>query len=244
MGGDCLNVGCVPSKCIIRSARAAASLQGAEDLGVKGDRPQVDFPAVMARMRRLRAKISPNDSAERFQKLGVDVFLGEGRFCRRANLAGGRKCALRFKKAVIATGAQEPLQPCDRWHRNRRLPDQRDCLFFDRSPSAASGHWRRSDRLRTGSSISAARQSGGAVSQKCPVAQQRRCLKPPRFCGSPCFKMAFAFGAKCRLAAGRVRRFEGKSNLLFKAAGEAKEQAIAVDEILIGAGRARLTLRG
>lgn len=105
MGGDCLNVGCVPSKCIIRSARAAVSLRDAEALGVKGDRPHIDFPAVMARMRRIRAEISPNDSAQRFQKLGVDVFLGEGRFVDGQTLQVGEK-ALRFKKAVIATGAR------------------------------------------------------------------------------------------------------------------------------------------
>jgi len=104
MGGDCLNVGCVPSKCVIRSARAA-NLRDTADLGVRSDRPTVDFPAVMARMRRLRAEISPNDSAQRFQKLGVDVFLGNGRFTDRQTLQVGDH-ALRFKKAVIATGAR------------------------------------------------------------------------------------------------------------------------------------------
>ncbi|MBW4657884.1 MAG: mercuric reductase [Drouetiella hepatica Uher 2000/2452] len=104
MGGDCLNVGCVPSKCIIRSARAAIP-QDREALGVMSDRPQVDFSAVMARMRRIRAEISPNDSAQRFQKLGVDVFLGDGCFVDGQTLQVG-ETALRFKKAVIATGAR------------------------------------------------------------------------------------------------------------------------------------------
>lgn len=106
MGGDCLNVGCVPSKCVIRSSRVIAELQQAEQFGVHV--PQgttVDFGVVMERMRRLRAGISHHDSASRFQNIGVDVFLGAGAFidADTIEVAGKR---LRFKKAVIATGAR------------------------------------------------------------------------------------------------------------------------------------------
>jgi pyruvate/2-oxoglutarate dehydrogenase complex dihydrolipoamide dehydrogenase (E3) component len=107
MGGDCLNVGCVPSKAVIRSSRAAADVRGAAEFGVRvPEGVDVDFPAVMERMRRLRSAISGNDSARRFQEdLGVDVFLGEGRFRGRdAVTVGGRE--LRFSRAVIATGAR------------------------------------------------------------------------------------------------------------------------------------------
>src|SRR5262249_47111697 len=55
LGGDCLNVGCVPSKALIAAARAAASARRAGELGVHVGTVEVDFPAVMARMRRLRA---------------------------------------------------------------------------------------------------------------------------------------------------------------------------------------------
>jgi len=80
MGGDCLNVGCVPSKALIRCAQAAAEVREASAYGV--DVPEgvrTDFARVMERVRRLRAEISPNDSVRRFQEMGVDVFLGEGR---------------------------------------------------------------------------------------------------------------------------------------------------------------------
>src|SRR5579862_1637900 len=66
MGGDCLNVGCVPSKCVIRSARLAGDLRTADQLGVRVADTHVDFAAVMARMRRVRAQLSVNDSARRF----------------------------------------------------------------------------------------------------------------------------------------------------------------------------------
>ncbi len=113
MGGDCLNVGCVPSKTIIRSSRAVADQNNASPLGVHPTSPpQVDFVSVMARMRKLRAQISPNDSAQRFKNLGVDVFLGAGRFKNDKEIEVDGKI-LKFKKAVIASGARalEPLVP-------------------------------------------------------------------------------------------------------------------------------------
>ena len=106
MGGDCLNVGCVPSKCVISSSRIMGQLAKAKPYGITVQEATVDFPAVMQRMRRLRAGISHHDSAQRFQhKLGVDVFLGLGQFTGedRIQVAG---TSLRFKKAVIATGAR------------------------------------------------------------------------------------------------------------------------------------------
>ena len=111
MGGDCLNTGCVPSKALIRAARAWADVRDAEGYGVEvPSGSTVNFPAVMDRMRRLRAGISKNDSARRFRDLGVDVFLGEGRFSSpdTVEVAG---TSLRFKKAVVATGARAAAPP-------------------------------------------------------------------------------------------------------------------------------------
>jgi pyruvate/2-oxoglutarate dehydrogenase complex dihydrolipoamide dehydrogenase (E3) component len=106
MGGDCLNVGCVPSKALISAARAAAAVRSADTFGIRVPcEPQTDFGAVMQRLRRLRSEIAPNDSVSRFAALGVDVYLGSGRFTGpdTINVAGQ---TLRFKKAVIATGAR------------------------------------------------------------------------------------------------------------------------------------------
>ena len=106
MGGDCLNVGCVPSKCIIRSSRVVADARDAHDFGVRlPGGIEVDFPAVMERMRRLRSRISGHDSSRRFSELGVDVFLGHGRFSGPDTVQVEGK-TLRFKKAVIATGSR------------------------------------------------------------------------------------------------------------------------------------------
>ena len=110
MGGDCLNVGCVPSKALLRAARAAADVRAAARFGVSVTGLNVDFTAAMARMRALRAGLSPVDSARRFHELGVDVFLGEGRFTGRDTLSVG-EATLRFSRAVITTGARATVPP-------------------------------------------------------------------------------------------------------------------------------------
>lgn len=110
LGGDCLNYGCVPSKALLRAARAAYDIQHAADFGVSVGNalrgaPMVDFPSVMARMRRLRAGLSRHDSAQRFTSLGVDVFLGSARFVGPQSIEVGGQ-TLRFKRCIIATGAR------------------------------------------------------------------------------------------------------------------------------------------
>jgi mercury(II) reductase len=106
LGGDCLNYGCVPSKTLIRASRAAADTVRAAELGVRvNGTVEVDFAAVMERVRKVRASISHHDSAERLTGLGVDVYLGEARFVgARAVEVDGQQ--LEFSKAVIATGAR------------------------------------------------------------------------------------------------------------------------------------------
>ncbi len=106
MGGDCLNVGCVPSKCLIRPSRLAFQMQNAKEFGLSPAQiPEDDFPNVMERLRKIRAKISHNDSAKRYTKMGVDVFLGEGVFSSENTVTVGEQ-VLRFNKAVITTGAR------------------------------------------------------------------------------------------------------------------------------------------
>lgn len=111
LGGDCLNVGCVPSKALIRCARAVADVRAAGEFGVRGiDGVQVDFPAIMERMRRLRADISPNDSAQRFSDLGIDVYIGDAKFTGPDTVEVAGK-TLRFARACIATGARAVILP-------------------------------------------------------------------------------------------------------------------------------------
>ena len=108
MGGDCLNFGCVPSKTIIRSARVIGEIWRGRELGISAEQVEIDFGSIMERMRQIRSEISHNDSAQRFQQLGVDVFFGEGQFTSNDTVTVGDRL-LKFKKAVIATGARASI---------------------------------------------------------------------------------------------------------------------------------------
>lgn len=105
MGGDCLNFGCVPSKGIIAAGRAAQAVREAGEFGVRAGEVQVDFAAAMERMRRLRAGIARNDSAERLRSAGVDVYFGRATFVAPDALeVDGRR--LVFARAILATGSR------------------------------------------------------------------------------------------------------------------------------------------
>jgi pyruvate/2-oxoglutarate dehydrogenase complex dihydrolipoamide dehydrogenase (E3) component len=105
LGGDCLNVGCVPSKALLRCAKAAASVRDAAEFGVHIDgEVSIDFGQVMARLRKLRAEISAVDSAKRYsEQLGVDVYIGRALFTGPTTVEVNGK-TLTFAKAVVATG--------------------------------------------------------------------------------------------------------------------------------------------
>lgn len=111
-GGDCLNVGCVPSKALLRCARAVAERRR-DDLGMPaatGSAASVDFASGMARMRRLRAEIAPVDSHDTTSKAGADMYVGKAVFTGPNELRVGEQ-TLRFRKAVISSGARAKVPP-------------------------------------------------------------------------------------------------------------------------------------
>jgi pyruvate/2-oxoglutarate dehydrogenase complex dihydrolipoamide dehydrogenase (E3) component len=112
MGGDCLNVGCVPSKGMLRAARALFDGRNSGEFGVLGGGGLgFDFGVAMERMRRLRSDISRHDSARRFRdELGVDIFIGPARFSGPDCVEVGDK-KLFFRKAAVCSGARAAAPP-------------------------------------------------------------------------------------------------------------------------------------
>ena len=111
LGGDCLNTGCLPSKAVIRASRVVAEMNHAEGFGVHlTGEVKVNFGQVMSRMRQVRASLSPNDSAQRFKDMGIDVFFGDARFTGPDTLEV-KDATLEFSKAVIATGSRPFVVP-------------------------------------------------------------------------------------------------------------------------------------
>jgi pyruvate/2-oxoglutarate dehydrogenase complex dihydrolipoamide dehydrogenase (E3) component len=108
MGGECLNTGCVPSKALLAAAKAAQAVRDAKYFGVDAE-PAIDFKRVHAHVRSVIDAIAPQDSAERFNKLGVEVIRGEARFFDRHTIIVDSH-EIRARRAVIATGS-EPAVP-------------------------------------------------------------------------------------------------------------------------------------
>ena len=104
MGGDCLNTGCVPSKSLIRAANLAADIGSASEFGIQVGSTQVHFSDVMARVRDVIKQIEPNDSADRYEAMGVDVRKGHAEIVSPFEVAVEGQ-SITTRNIVVATGA-------------------------------------------------------------------------------------------------------------------------------------------
>ncbi|MBW1807471.1 MAG: mercuric reductase [Deltaproteobacteria bacterium] len=232
MGGDCLSYGCVPSKCLIRSAQAAADARDIEKFGVKISGPvEVDFPAVMARMRRLRSELSHNDSVERFaNELGIDVFLGQGRFTGSRTLQVAGK-SLRFKKAVIATGARAFQLPIEGLAEAGFLTNESVFSLDDRPErmavigSGPLGCELAQAFARLGCQVT--------VLEKGPQILPREDRDAAQLVEKAMLEDGIEFVFDCRII--RVSTSGGEKKIELEC--QAKQQELLVDEILVGVGR-------
>src|SRR5438552_3676201 len=114
MGGDCLNVGCVPSKSLIRAAKLVHQARHASALGLRHTRVEFDFGDVMARIKRTIATIAPHDSAERYTALGAEVRLGQARIISPWSVEvrnGSTARTLTARAIVIAAGSTPVIPP-------------------------------------------------------------------------------------------------------------------------------------
>ena len=232
LGGDCLNVGCVPSKAIIRCGRAVFDANDAGRFGVRVDAPaQADFASVMERMRKLRADLSPHDSAQRFAKLGVDVFLGEARFASPDTIeVAGR--TLRFKRAVIATGARA-LEPA--------IPGLAEAGYL--TNETVFNLTQRPARLAVvgGGPIGCELAQGfqRLASQVTLLHKNEHLLDREDIDAATLMQKTFTregIALLLNATITRVKQSAGEKLIYYQAQG--KEETLAVDEILIGAGRA------
>lgn len=109
MGGDCLNFGCVPSKALIASAKAAYGQAHTSAYGVADVTPQIDYAAAIEHVAGVIAQIAPVDSQERFEGLGVTVIREWGQFVSPTEVQAG-DTTISARRIVIATGSS-PLVP-------------------------------------------------------------------------------------------------------------------------------------
>ena len=115
MGGDCLNTGCVPSKALIRSAKAADTMRHANKYGLESVPVKGSFAKIMGRVKDVIAKVEPHDSPERYRSLGVDCISGSASFVSPWEVEvthnDGRTERLTAKSIVVATGGRPAVPP-------------------------------------------------------------------------------------------------------------------------------------
>jgi pyruvate/2-oxoglutarate dehydrogenase complex dihydrolipoamide dehydrogenase (E3) component len=231
LGGDCLNAGCVPSKALVAAGRALAGARAASSLGVQGaEDARADFPAVMARLRAARARLSEHDSAQRLASLGVHVFLGQGRFSGPETLEVGG-ATLRFSRAVIATGSSPGGLPFRGLKETGYLTNKTVFNLNALPPRLAVlgtgplGCELAQAFARLGSAVVMVGRSGQIMTREDPEAASL---------------VAAALrqdGVDLRLNTGvDLVQARGEEKLLHLRAGD-RVEAVAVDEILVGAGR-------
>ncbi len=233
MGGDCLNVGCVPSKSLIKSARAAHHARQTGAFGIHTEGKVVaDFGAVMERVRRIRATISHADSAQRYQKeLGVDVYLGDAHFSSdtTVEVAGTQ---LTFSKAVIATGARAAKPETPGLEEAGYLTNETVFNLTDLPKRIAVlgggpiGCELAQAFLRLGSEVFLFQRGGQVLNREDPDAAAilRQALQ----------NEGMRLHEDCDVV--RVEKCDAGKRIHFKCGGD--EHVIEVDEMLVGVGRA------
>jgi len=240
MGGDCLNVGCVPSKGVLRAARAWASARDGAAFGLTfPGGVERDFGAAMARMRRLRAEISHVDSAERFAGLGVDVFIGEARFTGPDTVAVG-DATLRFARAAVCTGARAAVLPIPGLAEAGCLTNETVFSLTELPPRLAVigagpiGCELAQAFARFGSEVTVLEQAPRILPREdedaAAVVQARMAHDGVRFV------LGAAIGAVETVAPATGEGNAGGKRIRYAAGGESR--GVTVDEILLGVGRA------
>ncbi len=109
MGGDCLNFGCVPSKALIATGKAAHAQRHGAQFGVADADGTVDYAAAKDHVADIIAQIAPVDSQERFEGFGIKVIREYGRFISPTEVQAG-DTVITARRIVIATGSS-PLVP-------------------------------------------------------------------------------------------------------------------------------------
>jgi pyruvate/2-oxoglutarate dehydrogenase complex dihydrolipoamide dehydrogenase (E3) component len=233
-GGDCLWTGCVPSKAIIAAAAAAHTARGSGHLGVHASDVTVDFAAVMAHVKGAISTLEPHDSPERLRGLGIEVIHGDARFVATDTVEVDRR-RLRFRRALIATGASPAMPPIPGLDEAEPLTNE---TLWDLTE--------RPDRLvvlgagpigcelgqafnRLGSRVTLVEMADRVLPREEPEASQRI----TRHLGDE--------GVDVRTATKAVRVGSDASGRHLVVEGDAGEERIGFDRILVAVGRAPRT---
>ena len=111
VGGDCLWTGCVPSKALLASAKAAHTMRHADSYGLTAVQPVIDTARVWARIHAIQQRLAAtDDNPDRFRAEGVDVLLGAARLTSPTTVrVGDEEHEARY--VLLATGSRPSAPP-------------------------------------------------------------------------------------------------------------------------------------
>ncbi|HEX6596554.1 MAG TPA: FAD-dependent oxidoreductase [Acidimicrobiales bacterium] len=122
VGGDCLWTGCVPSKALLASAKAAHTMRVADHYGLPSVQPDIDTSLVWKRIRAIQQDIaSTDDNPERFEAMGVEVVLGTARLTGPNSVlvssctgnGEGTERELEARVILLCTGSRPAIPPIE-----------------------------------------------------------------------------------------------------------------------------------
>ncbi|HVL27189.1 MAG TPA: FAD-dependent oxidoreductase [Acidimicrobiales bacterium] len=142
VGGDCLWTGCVPSKALLASAKAAHTMAVADRYGLPAVRPEIDTSLVWKRIREIQQDIAAtDDNPDRFEAMGVEVVRGTARLTGPNSVlvshctgeGTGSERELESRVILLCTGSRPAVPPLDGLHQAGFLTSE--TLFeIDRAP--------------------------------------------------------------------------------------------------------------
>ena len=140
LGGTCLNVGCIPTKCLLHSAELLSQIreQGAE-IGVRVTGAEVDFPQVIAHKDAVSKKLTggianllKNNKVARVD--GTAEFTAPGRLLVKKS--DGTEEEMTADKIILATGSINAVPPIPGIRENENCIDSTGALSLDHLPAS------------------------------------------------------------------------------------------------------------
>lgn len=115
VGGDCLWTGCVPSKALLASAKAAHTMRVADRYGLPAVDPEIDTALVWKRIRAVQQEVAgTDDDPARYRAMGVEIITGQARLTgpNRVEVIGQDR-VLETRFIVLCTGSRPAIPPID-----------------------------------------------------------------------------------------------------------------------------------
>ena len=140
LGGTCLNIGCIPTKCLLRSAELAEDVRNrGKDIGVKAAGVEVDFPQVIAHKNDISKKLTMGvRSLLKMNRVAVidgeAAFIGPGRLSVKKT--DGSEEEMTADAIIVSTGSVNAAPPIPGLKENLNCIDSTGALSLEALPGS------------------------------------------------------------------------------------------------------------